>query len=157
MLGSKANVKKKKVDQEGDGAKRSTEKTQDDLEADDLLEPASRPSCKGPAIPETKAEDFSGHLAQEGREECSWLATEWEKPDQPFSLKPLSPFLQSLKAGMEMTYPKTVLNHLPLTLCHLVPCHHEHECIRSTQRCFRHLTCINLFNPQDNPKILSAA
>lgn len=88
------------------------------------MEPAPRPSCKGPTIPETKA-DFSGHLAQEGREERSWLATEWDKLDQPFSLKPLSAFLQSLKAGMEMTYPETVPNHLPLTQCHLVPCHHS--------------------------------
>ena len=80
-----------------------------------MLEPAPRPSCKGPAIPETKAGDFSGLLAQEGKEESSWLATEWEKPDQPFSLKALSPFLQSLQAGMEMTYPKTALNHLLLT------------------------------------------
>lgn len=130
--------KKKKVDQKGDGSKRSIEKRQDDLEANDLLEPAPRPSCKGPTIPETKA-DFSGHLAQEGREESSWLATEWDKLDQPFSLKPLSAFLHwdGNDLPRDSSEPPAAHSVPP------GPLPSQHESIMSTQRCFRHLPCIN--------------
>lgn len=124
------------------------------MTSDESLQPSPRPSCKGLPVLETKVEDFSGYLAQEGREGSIQLAAEWEKPDQTFSLKPLSPFLQSLKAGMEMTHPEGTLDHLPLTQCHLVPCHRKQECLPSTQHCCMYFTCIISFKSHDNPKIL---
>lgn len=95
-------------------------------------------------------EEFSGYLAQKRRAWNIWLAVVWGKSDQPFNLNSLRPFLRPLKVRMEMTYPE--LSHLPLTQCYLVPCHHEHECLKSMQQCFKHFTDINLFHPHNNSK-----